>query len=103
MEVLVLLVVCLLLYFLPSILGRNKRNSTAIFVLNLLLGWTLIGWIVALIWALTVEAPNMTLPSYSNAHVSQVLACSVCNAQVRRSDRFCPSCGREIGWQASQK
>ena len=40
-------------YFLPAIIGRNHKQSTAIFMLNLLLGWTVIGWIGALIWALT--------------------------------------------------
>lgn len=45
----------LIIYFLPSIIGRNKANINAIIVLNLFLGWTLIGWVVALIWALTVE------------------------------------------------
>ena len=44
-----------LLYFLPSILGWNKKNITAIFVLNLLIGWTFIGWVVALVWSLTIE------------------------------------------------
>jgi hypothetical protein len=36
------------LYFLPSIIGLRKRNAGAIFVLNLLLGWTVIGWVVSL-------------------------------------------------------
>jgi hypothetical protein len=42
-------------YFLPSIIGfaKSKKNSWAIFVLNLLLGWTFIGWVIALVWALT--------------------------------------------------
>jgi hypothetical protein len=43
------------LYFLPTILGRRKRNRGAIFALNLILGWTLIGWVGALVWALTVD------------------------------------------------
>lgn len=42
------------LYFLPSIIAiaRSKRDTTAILVLNLLLGWTAIGWVIALVWAL---------------------------------------------------
>jgi hypothetical protein len=50
----------LVLYFLPSMLSiaRDKRNAPAIFVLNLLLGWTLIGWAGALIWAVTKDAPS---------------------------------------------
>jgi hypothetical protein len=47
------------LYFLPSILAlaRNKRDTVSILVLNFLLGWTAIGWVVALVWALKVDAP----------------------------------------------
>ena len=47
------------LYFLPSILAlaHNKRDTVSIFVLNFLLGWTAIGWVVALVWALKVDAP----------------------------------------------
>jgi ABC-type transport system involved in cytochrome c biogenesis permease component len=46
-------VVLIPLYFLPTFLGRNKRQRVPIFVLNLLLGWTLLGWVGALVWALT--------------------------------------------------
>lgn len=44
-------------YFLPSIVAyfRKKKNYNAILVLNLLLGWTLIGWVIAMIWAMTVD------------------------------------------------
>ena len=44
-------------YFLPTILAmsRRKGNTPAIFILNLLLGWTFIGWVVALVWSLTAE------------------------------------------------
>lgn len=42
-------------YMLPTIVGRKHRNANAIFLLNLLLGWTAIGWIVALIWASTTS------------------------------------------------
>lgn len=32
---------------------RNHPNTTAIAALNLLLGWTFLGWVAALVWALT--------------------------------------------------
>jgi predicted membrane protein len=47
-------------YFLPALIGRSKRNATAIFMLNLFLGWTLIGWVVALVWATTRDAEQPT-------------------------------------------
>jgi hypothetical protein len=48
-----------LFYFLPTIIGvaRSKRDLLSIFLLNLFLGWTLIGWVVALVWAARVDAP----------------------------------------------
>ncbi len=47
------------LYFLPSIiaLARGKRDLLAIFLLNLFLGVTVIGWIVALVWAAKNDYP----------------------------------------------
>ena len=46
------LIVLLVIYFIPSFIGWEKKNSTAIVALNILLGWTLIGWCGALVWAL---------------------------------------------------
>ena len=48
-----------LMYFLPSLVGlaRGKRDLLAIFLLNLVLGWTVIGWVVALIWAAKADVP----------------------------------------------
>jgi hypothetical protein len=46
-----------LFYFLPFAIAFNKKraNTGAIFALNLFLGWSLIGWVVALVWALKEE------------------------------------------------
>lgn len=40
--------------FLPTIIAFSKGhvNKWAIFLLNLFLGFTIIGWVVALIWAI---------------------------------------------------
>ncbi len=41
------------LYFLPTIVAhsRNHPSFLAIFIVNLLLAWSLIGWVVALVWS----------------------------------------------------
>jgi hypothetical protein len=56
--VFIFLFIAFLLYFLPSFVAsrRGNPNKTAVFVLNLFLGWSLIGWVVALVWACTGEA-----------------------------------------------
>jgi hypothetical protein len=45
----------LALYFLPAIIAFNRRhhNRLAILLLNVLLGWSGLGWVAALIWAVT--------------------------------------------------
>jgi hypothetical protein len=47
------LLVVLALYFLPAIvaLTRHVRNQASVIVINLFLGWTFIGWVVALAMA----------------------------------------------------
>ena len=45
-------------YFLPTIIAllRGKRNAFAIAMLNLFLGWTFVGWVVALVWSVANES-----------------------------------------------
>ena len=49
-----LLVVGIAAYFIPTIIAFKKErdNRVSILALNLLLGWSLIGWVVSLVWAL---------------------------------------------------
>jgi T4 superinfection immunity protein len=51
----IVIIVAPLLYFLPGIIAfrRHHHNAVAILVFNLLLGWTFLGWVIALVWALT--------------------------------------------------
>lgn len=50
--VLISVLIGLFIYFIPSSVAKHKKNANAIFWVNLLFGWSAIGWIVALIWAL---------------------------------------------------
>lgn len=45
----------IIVYFVPWIIAASRKhnNVSAIALVNFLLGWTAIGWIVALIWAAT--------------------------------------------------
>lgn len=50
---LLLVVLILAFYFLPTLIAflRQHKNSLAIFLLNLFLGWTGLGWVVSLVWS----------------------------------------------------
>ncbi len=56
----IVVIVGILVYFLPSLVAwqAHKRNMAAIFVLNLLAGWTVVGWVIALVWSFTVDRRN---------------------------------------------
>ena len=51
------------LYVLPSILAWKKTHRIPILLLDLLLGWTVLGWVGALIWALLDRQPIRINPA----------------------------------------
>lgn len=51
MEGFIYAVMIMALYFAPTLMARSGRRAS-VFVLNLFLGWTLVGWVVALFMAI---------------------------------------------------
>ena len=45
----------LVVYFIPSIVARKKSFFKQVFLTNLFFGWTVIGWIISLIWSVKAE------------------------------------------------
>jgi len=83
------MVLAALLYFLPAIIGHNKRHAGAIFLVNLLAGWTIVGWFVALIWACVAEPAPVLVYAGGAVHY-----CSWCGTPQFAGGRFCTRCGR---------
>lgn len=52
--------VCLILYLLPSFLAldNNHPNKFSVIFVNVFLGFTCVGWIIALIWAVSDKGPG---------------------------------------------
>ncbi len=59
-----LILVIFAVYMLPAIVAyrRNHRQAMAITVLSFFLGWSLIGWVVALVWACTTDVSGPAPP-----------------------------------------
>lgn len=70
------------LYFLPTLIAkrRKKANLQSVFALNLFLGWLVVGWVVALVWALAKDA-----------------LCAGCGSGLIGGQAFCAHCGRARG------
>ncbi|SNY42455.1 Short C-terminal domain-containing protein [Pseudomonas sp. LAMO17WK12:I6] len=56
---LVLLFVVWMIYFMPTLNAYHRKhpNFNSILLLNLFLGWTLIGWVVSIVWSASSIAP----------------------------------------------
>ena len=83
----------ILLYFLPAIIGRDKSDAAGIFLLNLFLGWTVIGWVIALIWACAAApyVPVRLIPVPAGARF-----CCQCGTMAYPGAHFCTACGRTV-------
>jgi len=75
-------------YFLPAIVAgaRHARHFGGIFILDLLFGWTVIGWFGTLIWACTDEAD----------HAVGRVPCPYCAEAILPAAKVCPHCRRDL-------
>jgi hypothetical protein len=95
---LLLVGISLFMYFLPSLIGSKKKNIGAIIALNFFLGWTVIGWVVALVWALTHDDEKAPVVIHQPKAVpaSSQIFCTHCGSEVGRDDKFCCGCGAAL-------
>lgn len=82
----------ILLYFLPTIIGRHKADVMGIFLVNLLFGWTVIGWMIALMWACAAER----YVPVKLVTVSSGRFCSRCGTLSPYGAHYCAACGRTV-------
>jgi uncharacterized BrkB/YihY/UPF0761 family membrane protein len=92
-----IVVTTILLYTFPWMLANHRRHpqQAAIGVLNIFLGWTVIGWIVALIWAATAIQRVTAEPQQVVRR--PIETCGKCGARLPEAGaRFCASCGTPL-------
>lgn len=87
----------LALYAAPSLVAasRKHRNTTGIVVLNILGGWTVLGWIVALVWAYAAQSPE-TVTALAPDPDDQMKACAFCAENIKAAAKVCRYCGSAV-------
>jgi hypothetical protein len=98
------LLVVVALYFLPTIIAAARKVPSvgSVVVINVLLGWTLIGWVVALAMAArspavraadsVVETAPSPLGGASSTPAELYRECPFCKERMRRDASVCPHC-----------
>lgn len=83
-----------LLYMLPTIEAklRGHTNIASIALVNLFLGWSLIGWVIALVWAFKKpEAAPAVVVAEKEIPVEQ---------PAKAATKTCPFCAEDIKVEA---
>jgi len=87
-----------MLYFIPTITAFQRKHPSkeAISVLNLLLGWTFIGWVAAMVWAVNVPA-KVRVPVAPPQAAAEPIVTALVSAPMKE----CPACYSSVPEPAS--
>ena len=106
------LAICFFVYFAPSIVASSRQypDAAAIWFTNVFLGWTGVGWLACLVWALSVPRPMRFYPALQYALPLEALGqppgwhapdgsvmpvCGACFRPLPGTFSYCASCGAQ--------
>ena len=87
-------------YFYPTVEAylRDSPNLVSIAVLNVFLGWTLLGWVAALVWATKSESGSAGNGAsvQQDAMPNNTRACPYCAEKIQQAAIICKHCKSDV-------
>jgi hypothetical protein len=83
-------IIAAVIYFLPTMIAvkREHLSKNAIIIVNVALGWTVLGWLWALLWANT---GNVRMDEAVAAR--ELVKCPECAEAILKEAKVCKHCG----------
>lgn len=100
----IVLIFAIIIYVLPGVIAssREHKNATAIWVLNIALGWSFLGWIAALVWSFTnpgvvkLEPQAFGVEPAGSGSVGDIKKCPYCAETIKKEAILCRFCGKDL-------
>lgn len=93
-----LVILAVVFYFLPALIAdkRKAASKVAITWINVIFGWTILGWIAALVWAVA-DAPAR--PEIIRSIDPHLRDCPACYSKIDPRATICPHCRSAVEFE----